>query len=64
MLYYLQTKQLSQHAGEESLVLTTNISAGTISSLTSMFGTGFLDHRSELKKQFITHCSKSEILFF
>ncbi|XP_045164154.2 oocyte zinc finger protein XlCOF7.1-like [Mercenaria mercenaria] len=57
------TEQLSQHAGEESLVLTTNISAGTISSLTSTYGTGFLDQRADIKKQFTVHCAKNKLKY-
>lgn len=54
------TEQLSRHVGEESLVLTTNVSAGTISSLTSTYGIGFLDQRSDIKEQFSNHCAENK----
>ncbi|XP_060606719.1 uncharacterized protein LOC132759009 [Ruditapes philippinarum] len=49
-------EQLQDHAGEETLVLSANLTAGTLSHLESERGQGFLDMRDDIKSQFLTHC--------
>lgn len=48
--------QLEEHAGEETLVLSANLTAGTTSHLGSNRGQGFLEVREDIKSQFLTHC--------
>lgn len=49
-------EQLQDHAGEETLVLSANLTAGTLSHIESDRGQGFLDAREDIKSQFLTHC--------
>lgn len=53
-------EQLSTHAGEESLVLTTNLSSGAVTSLTSEYCSGFLHGRNDIKTQFTKYCVRKK----
>ncbi|WAR14693.1 ZN322-like protein [Mya arenaria] len=56
----LLLQQLSDHADDESLVLTAGVNDGTISQLGSGTGKGFLEGHEEIKSQFLGHCLKSD----
>ncbi|KAL4241092.1 hypothetical protein ACF0H5_001870 [Mactra antiquata] len=49
-------EQLRDHGGEETLVLSANLTAGTISHLGSDKGQGFLEARDDIRSHFLTHC--------
>ncbi|XP_052821116.1 zinc finger protein 768-like isoform X2 [Mya arenaria] len=55
----LLLQQLSDHADDESLVLTAGVNDGTISQLGSGTGKGFLEGHEEIKSQFLGHCLKT-----
>lgn len=52
----LLIEQLSDHTGEESIILTASINDGTLSHLGSNRGKGFLEGRDEIKSQFLGYC--------
>ena len=56
----LQVEQLSDHTGEESIVLTASVNDGSLSHLGSFTGKGFLEGRDEIKSQFLGYCLKSK----
>lgn len=51
-------EQLSQQAGEESVLLTASLSDGTLSHLGSESGKVFLDRNDDFKSQFLGFCIK------
>ena len=53
-------EQLSDHTGEESIILTASVNDGSLSHLGSNTGKGFLDGREEIKSQFLGYCLKSK----
>lgn len=55
----LLVEQLSNHTGEESIVLTASVNDGSLSHLGSSTGKGFLEGRDEIKSQFLGYCLKS-----
>jgi len=54
-----QIEQLSNHTGEESIILTANVHDGALSHLGSNTGKGFMEGRDDLKSQFLGFCLKS-----
>ena len=59
-LSVLQLEQLSNHTGEESIILTASLSEGTLSHLGSTMGKGFLEGRDEIKSHFLAYCLRSK----
>ena len=57
-----QVEQLSDHTGEESIVLTASVNDGSLSHLGSITGKGFLEGRDEIKSQFLGYCLKSKFI--
>ena len=55
-------EQLSDHTGEESIILTASVNDGSLSHLGSNTGKGFLDGREEIKSQFLGYCLKSKYM--
>ncbi|XP_053379953.1 uncharacterized protein LOC128548616 [Mercenaria mercenaria] len=55
----LLIEQLSDHTGEETIILTASVHDGTLSHLGSNTGKGFLDGRDEIKSQFLAFCLKN-----
>lgn len=55
----LLMQQLSEHAGEESIIMTASVHDGTLSHLGSSTGKGFLEGRDEIKSQFLGYCLKT-----
>ena len=62
ILSCLQVEQLSDHTGEESIILTASVNDGSLSHLGSNTGKGFLDGREEIKSQFLGYCLKSKYI--
>lgn len=55
----LLLEQLSEHAGEESVILTACVHDGSLSQLGSNGSKGFLEGREEIKSQFLGHILKN-----
>ncbi|XP_060560612.1 uncharacterized protein LOC132720476, partial [Ruditapes philippinarum] len=56
---HLLMEQLSEHTGEESIILTASVHDGSLSHLGSSTGKGFLEGRDEIKSQFLGYCLKT-----
>ena len=58
LLRLLQVEQLADHTGEESVLLTANVSDGSLMHLGSESGKVFLEDHDEIKSQFLGFCLK------
>lgn len=54
----LLVEQLSEHVGEESVLLSANISEGTLSHVGTRAGKGFLTDNNDVKRQYLSYCLK------
>ena len=56
-----QVEQLSDHTGEESVILTASVSDGSLSHLGSESGKVFLEDHDDIKSQFLGFCLKRKL---
>ena len=62
-MFTLQVGQLSEHTGEDSLLLTASVADGSLSHIGSESGKVFLDTHDDIKTQFLGFCLNSMYLF-
>ena len=58
MKILFQVEQLSEYTDEETVVLSANVSDGTLSHLGSKTGKNFLEKEKEIKSKFLGFCLK------